>query len=273
MSDFTGPGRNNEISTIRSSHRFGCSFWSSSRWPGDSIWKQPSIRGTDQLESARVVQSDAVEVYLLARRSSDLIECVAHGREHPNAEDVELQVAEQLDVVFVGLDHPVTVRASFQRNTLDQVVRCEHDPARVQRDVSGEPVESFGHTEQELELLELQVDALELGKAVHGLAQVPRRYVRKGRRDHPDLDLGKAKRFANLTQCRTRAESVDHRNASGPLGSVPRQDHVVDVFATRGFHVDVDVGQLVAHRVQEPLERQVVPQGVDVGDAGEVTDK
>ena len=43
MSDFTGPGRNSEMSTIRSSHRVGWSFWSSSRWPGDSIWKQPSV--------------------------------------------------------------------------------------------------------------------------------------------------------------------------------------------------------------------------------------
>ena len=43
MSDFTGPGRNSEMSTMRSSHRFGWSFCSSSRWPGDSIWKHPSV--------------------------------------------------------------------------------------------------------------------------------------------------------------------------------------------------------------------------------------
>ena len=43
MSDFTGPGRNSEMSMIRSSNRVGCSFCRSSRWPGDSIWKQPSV--------------------------------------------------------------------------------------------------------------------------------------------------------------------------------------------------------------------------------------
>ena len=43
MSDFTGPGRNNEMSTIRSSQREGWSFCSNSRWPGDSIWKQPRV--------------------------------------------------------------------------------------------------------------------------------------------------------------------------------------------------------------------------------------
>ena len=43
MSDFTGPGRNNEMSTIRSSNRMGSSRCSSSRCPGDSIWKHPRV--------------------------------------------------------------------------------------------------------------------------------------------------------------------------------------------------------------------------------------
>ena len=43
MSDFTGPGRNSEMSMIRSDHRVGWNFWRSSRWPGDSIWKHPIV--------------------------------------------------------------------------------------------------------------------------------------------------------------------------------------------------------------------------------------
>ena len=44
MSELTGPGRNSDMSTIRSPMPRGASLVTSSRWPGDSIWKQPVVR-------------------------------------------------------------------------------------------------------------------------------------------------------------------------------------------------------------------------------------
>ena len=43
MSDFTGPGRNSEMSTMMSPKVSGANLPISSRWPGDSIWKQPNV--------------------------------------------------------------------------------------------------------------------------------------------------------------------------------------------------------------------------------------
>ena len=43
MSDFIGPGRNSEMSMMRSLNSRGASLPISSRWPGDSIWKQPRV--------------------------------------------------------------------------------------------------------------------------------------------------------------------------------------------------------------------------------------
>mgnify|MGYP006211839489 CR=1 FL=1 len=43
MSDFTGPGRNSEISVMRSPRSPGSSRPISSRWPGDSIWNIPTV--------------------------------------------------------------------------------------------------------------------------------------------------------------------------------------------------------------------------------------
>ena len=43
MSDFTGPGRNSEMSMTRSSNRSGPNLPISSRCPGLSIWKQPRV--------------------------------------------------------------------------------------------------------------------------------------------------------------------------------------------------------------------------------------
>ena len=86
----------------------------------------------------------------------------------------------------------------------------------------------------------------------------------------PTSALGQPERLADLADRRARAVRVDHGDAGGALFAVAGQDHVVDVLAPGRFDVDVDVGQILAHRVHEPLERQVVAQGVDVGDAGEV---
>ena len=63
-----------------------------------------------------------------------------------------------------------------------------------------------------------------------------------------------------------RPVRIDHRDTAGPLVAVAREHHVVDVLAAGGLDVDVDVRQLVAHGVQEALEREVVPERVDVGD-------
>ena len=234
MSDFTGPGRNSEMSTIRSSHRVGWSFWSSSRWPGRLDLEAPErVRGADQLERRDVVGRDPVQVDLLPGGARDLIQGVAHRREHPDAQDVELQVAEQLDVVLVGLDHPVAVRAPLERHPVDQLVVRQDDAARVQRDVAREAVQPFGHAEQQLELRHGEVDAVELREAVDRLAQVAGRDVRERLRHDPELGVGQAERLADLADGRTRAIRVDHGDAGRAVVAVAREHHVVDVLATR----------------------------------------
>ena len=44
MSLLTGPGRNSEMSVMRSSKVSGANLPTSSRWPGDSIWNMPRVR-------------------------------------------------------------------------------------------------------------------------------------------------------------------------------------------------------------------------------------
>ena len=84
---------------------------------------------------------------------------------------------------------------------------------------------------------------------------------------------GRPSALPDLADGAAGAVRVDHRHARAAILAVPGQDHVVHVLAPRRLHVDVDVGKLVAHRVHEPLERQVVADGVDVGDAGQVADE
>ena len=231
------------------------------------------VRGADQLERRDVVGRDPVQVDLLTGGPRDLVQRVAHRREHPDAQDVEFQVAQQLDVVLVGLDHPVTVRAPLERHPVDQLVVRQDDAARVQRDVTREAVQPLGHAEQQLELGHGQVDAVELREAVDRLAEMACRDVRERLRHDPELGVGQAERLAHLADRRTRPVRIDHGDAGGAVVTVAREHHVVDVLAPCRLHVDVDVRWLVAHRVHEPLERQVVADRVHVGDGGEVTDE
>ena len=56
-------------------------------------------------------------------------------------------------------------------------------------------------------------------------------------------------------------------HAGGAVLPVAAQDPVVDLLPTGRLHVDVDVGEVVADRVDEPLEQEAVMDRVDLGDA------
>ena len=69
MSDFTGPGRNREMSMMRSPKVSGANLPMSSRCPGDSIWKQPrvcadamsaNVSGSSRPWSSRAMRSPVV---------------------------------------------------------------------------------------------------------------------------------------------------------------------------------------------------------------------
>ena len=216
MSDFTGPGRNSEMSTIRSSQRVGWSFWRSSRWPGDSIWKQPSV------SEARISSNVGSSSSGIRSRSTfspvgarDLVERVAHRAEHAHAEDVELQVAEQLDVVLVGLDHAVAVRAALQRHPFDQVVarraRCRTGAARC-----------AAGTRRAARPRGTAARAARIGRlmpASSGRRSIASRRCRAEMCGNdfattPTSTSGSAERLADLADRRARAVRVDHRDAA-----------------------------------------------------------
>ena len=138
----------------------------------------------------------------------------------------------------------------------------------------GNPSEPLGHPEQQLELRHGQVDA----RGAPGRRSSPSRRWRAEMCGNafattPTSTSGRPSALpTSRTAARARYVSIMATQAarSSPWRD---EDHVVDVLAPRRLDVDVDVGQLVAHRVEEPLERQVVAQRVDVGDAGQVADE
>ena len=157
MSLLTGPGRNSEMSMMRSSNVSGANLPTSSRWPGDSIWKQPSV--LVDWTSAKVAGSSggsaSVEVDVLAVDPLHLLDGVGHRRLHPDAEHVELEQPELLDVVLVELAHREAQEAGLDRRAVEQRAVGQQHPARVQRDVPRQPVEPLDQAKQQVEPLGL----------------------------------------------------------------------------------------------------------------------
>ena len=157
MSLFTGPGRNSEMSVMMSPNESIPDLPTSSRWPGDSIWKQPRVcERADQREGLLVVERHlrlVVEVDLDAVDPLDLGDRVRHRRLHPDAEHVELEQAEVLDVVLVELAHREPGEAGLDRGPVEQRGVGEQHPAGVHRDVPGQPVEPLGEPEEQAEPL------------------------------------------------------------------------------------------------------------------------
>ena len=124
MSDLTGPGRNSEMSTMRSSKRLGPELADELALARAlDLEHAQGAGGADQLVGGGVVVRHlrlVVEVDVLARDPRDLGDGVGHRRLHPDAEDVELEEAQGLDVVLVELAHREPQPARLDRGAVEQ---------------------------------------------------------------------------------------------------------------------------------------------------------
>src|SRR5659263_743177 len=107
--------------------------------------------GLDQSEGLRVVARYGVDVDVDAVDPLDLGDRVRHRRLHPDPEHVELEQAEVFDVVLVELAHREPEPARLHRGAVEQRRVREQDPARVDGDVTGQPVEPLDQPEEQVE--------------------------------------------------------------------------------------------------------------------------
>ena len=95
------------------------------------------VRALDLVEHLRVVEGDAREVDHLAARARDLLDAVLDRREHPEAEQVDLEEARVGARVLVPLaELAARHRRGLHRDELDERPRRDDHPARVLRDVA-----------------------------------------------------------------------------------------------------------------------------------------
>ncbi len=182
-------------------------------------------------------------------------------------EEVHLQKAEVHDVVHTDLRHDLLVGALLlERDHLDQRLRTDDDSGRVDGVRPREPLERSREVEDLLRD-RVRVDGLaQLGAGLERvLEHLPRPF-----RDHLGQAVDDAVRDVEHTpgiadggaggHCR---EGDDLRDA---VATVLVRDVVDDAVAACDGEVDVHVRQVLARRVQEPLEEQPVAHRIDVGD-------
>ena len=274
MSLCTGPGRNSEMSITRSLKVSGANLPTSSRCPGDSIWKQPRVW-------ARWIRSKVgSSCHGTASRStaassvrSDLGERVGHRGLHPDPEHVQLEQPELLHVVLVELADREAAEARLDRRPVEQRQVAEQHPARVQGQVPGQPVEGLDQVEQQVQPSLGQPERAEFGKITQGGPGVLGPQVRKGLGDRVDLQRGQRERGADVADGMPDPVRVEHRHAGDPPTAEALQDHLVHLGAALGLHVEIDVGQAPAVDGQEPLHQQAELERLDPGDAEHVVDQ
>ena len=210
----------------------------------------------------------------------DLGDGVGHRGLHPDAEHVELEQAEVLDVLLVELAHRVAQGAALHRGAVEQGAVGEQHPARVHRDVAGQPVEALHQPEEQVEAAPLpgrglpgQAGRPQLGQVAQRHPGVAGPHVRERLGDGVDLAHRHAERGPDVADRVAHLVGVHHRDRRAPLPAVALQDRVVDLQPARGLHVDVDVGQRAPQRGQEALHQQAVTDRVDPGDAEQVVDQ
>ena len=266
---------------MRSPKVSGPNLPTSSRCPGDSIWNMPRVRvdwisakvaGSSRGTCVLVVQVDQ-RVVGRAVDPAHLVDRVRHRRLHPDAEHVELEQAELLDVVLVELAHREAQPAGLDRGAVEQRGVGQQHPARVQRDVPRQPVEPRDQPEQQVELAARQSRRPQLGQLAQRLVHVAGPDVRERLGDLVDLAGRHAQRGADVADRVPHPVGVHHRDAGDPLAAEPVQDLLVDLGTPGRLDVDVDVGQRLAQRREEPLHQQAVPDRVDPGDAEQVVDQ
>ena len=178
--------------------------------------------GADQLVGGGVVVRHlrlVVEVDLLARDPRHLGDGVRHRRLHADAEHVELEEAQGLDVVLVELAHREADPARLDRGAVEQARVGQHDAARVQRDVPGQAVEGLDEVEEGGQAGAVEAAAAQLGQVGDGVPGVLGADVREGLGDLVDLGRRQPQRGADVAHRVAHLVGVHHRHAGDPLAA------------------------------------------------------
>ena len=230
------------------------------------------VRALDVVVDRLVVEGDAREVDHLVVRARDLLDAVLDRREHPEAEEVDLEEPRVRARVLVPLAELATGhRGRLHGDELDQRPRRDDHPARVLRDVARETRDLAGEPRERAPALRLELP-LAVGEPRDLLPHALR--VPAVREPREPLELGEreAERLPDVADRAARAVRREARDERRVLAPVALGDADDELLADVAREVEVDVRHRGELAVQEASERELVRDRIDVREAGEVAD-
>ncbi len=229
-------------------------------------------RRADELVDRGVVARELPGAHPLAGARLDAAHGLGDGRVHLEGEDVHLDEAQRLDVVLVELGHHDALGRPLQRHAVGERVAREDEPAQVRAEVGGEAREALGDVDEAAVVRVLELVIGELGTLGEHLPELGGTAPGHPSGEPVDLLRREPEGAADDAHRRRRAHGVDGGHHGDLVVAEALVDVLDDLVAARRAEVDVDVRHLVARRVEEALEEQLVRDGVGVGDAQHVAD-
>ena len=270
-----------------SSNDVGASERSSARIGPPSSWNTPTVSPRRSISNVwDVVERHAVDVGPRPGALLDELERDLEDVEVAQAEEVHLEEAEVFDPVHLVLrddrgvlDVAAGLGLALDRQVLGERLARDDDGGGVDAVLAAQPLEPAGDVDDALGVGIGLVERAQLGGHLVAVfvagdlleARAQRRVAAHDERRHELGDL-----VADDVRVAEHARGVAHR---GPRLDGGEGDDLRDVVppvalgrvldhlaAVAGVEVHVDVGHLLAARVEEPLEQQVVLDRVDVDD-------
>ena len=263
---------------MMSSKVSGANLPISSRWPGDSIWKQPSVWVVRIIAKVSGSSSGTASSSIGSppmRTTSSRAWAIADCIRMPRTSSLRNPISSTASLSNWLIGNPIQLASTGVRSSSEPSLSstpqgcsatCRGRPSRAStrsRNPSRRPcAASLPHP-----------GAAQLGQVGQRGTGVAGPDVRERLGEGVDLPGRQAERGAHVTDRVAHPVGVHHRHGHAPLAAEPLEDPGVDLGAPGGLHVDVDVGQRLAQRGQEPLHDQAVLQRVDPGDAQQVVDQ
>ena len=264
--------------------------WAVERVERDQILEHGRLDGAERLAHARRLELEDAGRFPAGQHGVDLLVVERDGRdvetvadegdrlvddvEVAQAEEVHLQEAHRLDVGAGELGDELLVGALLlQRDDVDERLRADDDGGGVDPVLAREALERAREVH---DLLRDRVAVDRLPQFRAGLEAFVERLPRAFGDELRDLvddavrDFEHAAGVADGSARGHRPEGDDLRDA---VRAVLLAHVVDDALASLHCEVDVGVGKLLAARVEEALEQEVVADRVDVGDLEAVGDE
>ena len=237
----------------------------------------------------RVVERQGLvrEVALPGMAGDDEVLGELEDRQRRQAEEVELDQADRLDVVLVELAHRAgAARLHVERAEVGDLARRDQDAAGVHADVAHQALGLLGEREQlgdldfvPLALLDLGRFAARIDDAVVGPLGRPLQRHRPARRrrhelgDRVDVAVAHAQHPADVAQRRLRRHRPEGGDLAHRVAPVLGLHVIDDAVAVGLAEVDVEVGHRHPLGIEEALEQQLVAERIDAGDVERVGDQ